>query len=206
MPDTPRSFEERVRSLLARHLPRDREAGEFRRAAVLLPLYQHPGGPCLLLTKRTHGVPTHKGQVSLPGGGYREEDGDLRITALRDAEEEVGLRPADVAIVGRLDDALTVVSGYVVRPFVGVVPGAYGFAADAQEIEELIHLPLAALLKRPFREEWWMRDGRRVQVFVQEYDGNVVWGLTARILHQFVEWVVRPLLGDEEQVTRWPGA
>jgi 8-oxo-dGTP pyrophosphatase MutT (NUDIX family) len=174
----------------------------------LLPLYEHPAGPRLLLTKRTDDVPTHKGQVSLPGGGYRDADGDLRVTALREAEEEIGLRPTDVTVVGRLDDTLTVVSGYVVRPFVGVVPGAYAFAADAHEIQELIHLPVATLLAEPFRQETWVRDGRTVRVFVQEYDGHVVWGLTARILQQFVERVVRPLLdeGGGERVTRWPGA
>ncbi len=148
-----------------------------------------------MLTKRTEAVPTHKGQVSFPGGGYRESDGDLRVTALREAEEEIGLRPTDVAIVGRLDDAATSASAHIVRPFVAVVPCPYAFAADQREIERVIHLPLAALLDAPFREEPWVRDdGRRTMIFIQEYGGETVWGLTARILYQFVARVVRPLL------------
>jgi 8-oxo-dGTP pyrophosphatase MutT (NUDIX family) len=162
---------------------------------VLIALYQHDAGPHLLLTRRTDEVPTHKGQVSLPGGGYQELDGDLRVTALREAEEEIGLRPADVRIVGRLDDMVTVASSFVVRCFVGIVPWPYAFSPNPREIQALIHLPLASLLSAPFREERWVRDGRTVCVLVQEYDGHVVWGLTARILHQFVERVARALLG-----------
>jgi 8-oxo-dGTP pyrophosphatase MutT (NUDIX family) len=187
---------ERVATLLAAHPARDVHPPGYRRAAVLLPLYAHAAGPHLLLTQRTQDVPTHKGQVSLPGGGYREPDVDLCTTALRETAEEVGLRPEDVRVVGRLDDSITVASRFVVRPFVGVVPPGYPFRPDPREIAALIHLPVAALLRSPFREEEWLRDGRRVPVLVQEYDGHIVWGLTARILQQFVERVVRPLAGE----------
>jgi 8-oxo-dGTP pyrophosphatase MutT (NUDIX family) len=163
---------------------------------VLAALYADPLGPHLVLTKRTDAVPTHKGQVSLPGGGYRHEDGDLQVTALREAEEEIGLRPGDVRVLGRLDDAVTVVSGYVVRPFVALVPREYGFAPDPFEIGEIIRMPLATLLEHPFREETWTRGGQEVRVLVQEYDGHRVWGLTARILQQLVQRVVQPLLAD----------
>jgi len=188
------SLAARVAALLAPLVPAEAAPAGYRRAAVLLPLYPHPTGPHLLLTKRTRHVPTHKGQVSLPGGGYQERDGDLRVTALREAEEEIGLRPGDVRLVGRLDDAVTTASAFVVRPFVGVVPCPYTFAPNPGEIEALIHLPLATLLAAPFREERWVREGRTLRVLVQEYDGHVVWGLTARILQQFVERVARRLL------------
>jgi 8-oxo-dGTP pyrophosphatase MutT (NUDIX family) len=201
-----RSLAERVAALLAGHAAKDQEPPGYRRAAVLLPIAEHPAGPRVILTRRSHGVPTHKGQVSLPGGGYREVDGDLRVTALREAEEEIGLRPHDVVVVGRLDDAVTVASRFVVRPFVGVVPGGYGFAADAREIQEVIQLPLAVLLAEPFRREIWGRDGGPVEVLVQRYAGHVIWGLTARILQQFVERVAGPLWAQAGEVTRSPGA
>ncbi|MFB3816998.1 MAG: CoA pyrophosphatase [Candidatus Methylomirabilales bacterium] len=195
MSELTRALADRVAALLAAHPVQDAHPPGYRQAAVLLPLYAAAAGPHLLLTQRTEAVPTHKGQVSLPGGGYREGDADLCATALRETEEEVGLHPEDVRVVGRLDDAITVASRFVVRPFVAVVPSAYAFRPDPREIAALIHLPVAALLRAPFRAEQWVREGRRVPVLVQEYDGHVVWGLTARILQQFVERVARPLAG-----------
>jgi 8-oxo-dGTP pyrophosphatase MutT (NUDIX family) len=199
------SLAERVAALLAGHAAQEHEAPGYRRAAVLLPIAEHPAGPRVILTRRSDGVPTHKGQVSLPGGGYREVDGDLRVTALREAEEEIGLRPQDVVVAGRLDDAVTTGSRFVVRPFVGVVPGGYGFAADRREIQEVIQLPVAWLLAEPFRAETWSRDEGPVEVLVQTYAGHVIWGLTARILQQFVERVAAPLWAPAG-VTRSPGA
>lgn len=169
----------------------------FRQAAVLLPLYETEAGLHLLLAQRTEHVPTHKGQIAFPGGGFEEADGDLLATALREAEEEIGLRPQDVEVVGALDDTVTVSSRHVVRPFVGFVPPGYPYRPDAFEIDRLIHLPVAPLLEgAPFRVETWERGGQPVVVYFYEYQGSTVWGLTARILKQFVE-IVREGLSPE---------
>jgi 8-oxo-dGTP pyrophosphatase MutT (NUDIX family) len=182
--------------ILASRRPREEKVHGYRQAAVLLPLYEAEGGLHLVLTKRTEWVPTHKGQISLPGGGFHEADGDLRATALREAEEEIGLRPRDVALVGVLDDTVTSASAHVVRPFVGFIPYPYEFRLDAFEIEQVIHLPLLPLIIDPrFREEVWERDGRPHSVFFYEHGGQTIWGLTARILKQFVEAVGAPLRG-----------
>ena len=168
----------------------------FRRAAVLLPLYETETGPHLLLTQRTEHVPTHKGQIAFPGGGFEEADGDLLATALREAQEEIGLRPQDVEILGALDDTVTVSSRHVVRPYVGFVPPGYPYRLDAFEIARLIHLPVTPLLEgAPFRVETWEREGQPVAVYFYDYEGSTVWGLTARILKQFVE-IVRGALGS----------
>jgi 8-oxo-dGTP pyrophosphatase MutT (NUDIX family) len=188
------SFTDGIADILRRRVARTAERPGFRQAAVLLPLYQSEAGPHLVLTKRTELVPTHKGQISFPGGGFEEADGDLLTTALREAQEEVGLRPEDVGIVGALDDTVTVTSRHVVRPFVGIVPHPYPYRLDPFEIERLIHLPISALLCGvPFREETWEREGGPVTVFFYDHDGDTVWGLTARILKQFVETVGSPL-------------
>lgn len=188
---------ERVAEILASRRPREEAPPGFRRAAVLLPLYETGAGPHFLLTKRTELVPTHKGQVSFPGGGFQHADGDLLTTALRESEEEIGLRPEDVAVVGVLDDTVTAASAHVVRPFVGFVPHPYAYRLDSFEIERLVHLPLRRLTEPDgFREEIWERDGRPYSVFFHEHDGQTIWGLTARILKHFVEVVGLPLQRD----------
>ncbi len=190
----PGNFKDGIADVLRRRAPRRADRPEFRQAAVLLPLYQSGAGPHLILTKRTEGVPTHKGQIGFPGGGFEEADGDLLTTALRETQEEIGIEPAVVEIIGTLDDTVTVTSRHVVRPFVGFVPHPYPYRLDSFEIERLIHLPILPLLSgTPFREEIWERDGHPVTVFFYEFDGDTVWGLTARILKQFVEVVGTPL-------------
>ena len=183
-----------IAEALRSQVPRRADRPDFRQAAVLLPLYQSGVGPHLILTKRTEEVPTHKGQIAFPGGGFEEGDGDLLATALRETQEEIGLEPGAVEIIGTLDDTVTVTSRHVVRPFVGFVPHPYPYRLDPFEIERLIHLPILPLLSgAPFREEIWERDGQPVVVYFYEYDGDTIWGLTARILKQFMETVGRPL-------------
>jgi 8-oxo-dGTP pyrophosphatase MutT (NUDIX family) len=191
------SLRDHIATILARRRPREETVPGYRQAAVLLPLYETPGGPYFVLTKRTELVPTHKGQISFPGGGFQDGDRDLLATALRESEEEIGLRVADVDVVGVLDDTVTAASAHVVRPFVGFVPHPYPFRLDSFEIERLVHLPLRPLLEpNCFREEVWDRDGRPHSVFFYEHDAHTVWGLTARILKQFVEVVGVPLQRD----------
>ena len=166
----------------------------FRRAAVLLPLFETPEGPHLLVCRRTESVPTHKGQISFPGGGRQPEDADPVATALREAHEEVGLRPADVTVLGLLDDTVTVNSRHVVRPVVGSMPYPYPLSLDPFEIVEAIPLPLLPLLNgAPFREEIWERDGQPLPVLFYEHAGHIIWGLTARILQDFVQLIRGPL-------------
>jgi len=188
------SVRDHIADILALRRPREEAPPGFRRAAVLLPLYEAETGLSFLLTKRTELVPTHKGQISFPGGGFQDDDGDLLTTALRETEEEIGLHRSDVTVVGVLDDTVTAASAHVVRPFVGFVPHPYPFRLDPFEIEQLVHLPLRPLMEpNGFREEIWDRDGRPRSVFFYEHDGQTIWGLTARILKQFVEVVGMPL-------------
>ena len=188
------SLRDQIAVILARRHPREEAIPGYRRAAVLLPLYEAEAGPHFVLTKRTERVPTHKGQISFPGGGFQDGDGSLLTTALRETEEEIGLLRGDVDVVGVLDDTVTAASAHVVRPFVGFVPHPYTFRPDPFEIERLIRLPLRPLLEpNCFREEVWDRGGHPHSVFFYEHDGHTIWGLTARILKQFAEVVGVPL-------------
>jgi len=162
----------------------------LRIAAVLVPLFKKGGRWHVLLTRRSENVEHHKGEISFPGGHMDPGDPDLAYTALRETEEEVGIPAGEVRVLGRLDDIATL-TGFYVRPFVGVI--AYPFKEDVsnQEIDEVIALPLSSfMLPENFErmtKTWW---GKEYQVFFFHVGGHTVWGATARILKQFIEVVL----------------
>lgn len=163
-----------------------------RRAAVLIPLYAEGREFHILLTKRSESVRTHQGQIGFPGGLWQPEDPDIMATALREAYEEVGIRPEDVEVLGQLDDAFTATSNFLITPTVGVIPYPYPFQVNPEEIADLFSLPLPVLRDpQAFLEETWEREGRRVQVFVRREGPHVIWGATARILRHMGEILFR---------------
>lgn len=156
-------------------------------AAVLVPVTDHDG-PHVVFTKKTSGVPHHKGQFSFPGGVVETRDGSRVETALREAWEEIRLPAEAVEVLGLLDDTPTRATSFVITPVVGIVRGAVEFKPDGREIERVIEVPLATLRDPAiFRSEMWERDGELHQVlFYQVSADDVVWGATARILSQFL--------------------
>ncbi len=159
-------------------------------AAVLLPLYQKEGEYYILFTKRTEKVEHHKGQISFPGGARYEEDQSLEDTALRETFEEIGVRPQDVEILGQLDNMATVSSGFLITPFVGLIPYPYEFVVNADEIEELVEVPVSALIdKNNYWEESQIHQGRPYRGSFYRYQDKVIWGATAGILKQFLDLV-----------------
>ena len=157
-----------------------------RPAAVLMPVYKKQGQHHILFTKRTENVMTHKGQISFPGGVYEEKDGTLVNTALRESDEEIGLRPQVVEVVGELDDTPSVESNYVITPFIGFIPWPYQFKLNDKEVDSIIEVPIPALLdKRSLIKE--NRSGSIVNSYY--YQGHIIWGATARILEQFLDIV-----------------
>jgi len=181
---------ERLRSVL----PDDRpvpEIAERRAAAVLVPLFVLDGGIGVVLTQRTAHLRRHSGQVSFPGGGWEPGDATLRDTALRESQEEIGLDPAVVDVLGMMDDVPTVGSDYMVRPYVAQIPYPYEFVADEHEVDRILLPPLdlfADVTKR--REELRERDGVTYHVYFFDFDDAVVWGATARMLVSLVERLV----------------
>ncbi|MFC2062605.1 NUDIX hydrolase [Chloroflexota bacterium] len=166
-------------------------------AAVLVPLYFREGEDYLLLTKRTQEVREHKGQVSFPGGTYQDEDADLLETALRECTEEIGLVPDVVEILGELDDTVSITSNYVITSFVGLIPWPYRFLVNSGEIERLIEVPVAELRGGACRREVKVTDGRAVTSYSYHYQGEVIWGATARILTQLLDILAGIRPGDE---------
>jgi 8-oxo-dGTP pyrophosphatase MutT (NUDIX family) len=156
-------------------------------AAVLVPVTDH-GGPHVVFTKKTSGVPHHKGQFSFPGGVVETRDGSRVETALREAWEEIRLPAEAVEVLGLLDDTPTRATNFVITPVVGIVRDPVEFRPDGREIERVIEGPLATLRDPAiFRTEMWERAGEPHPVlFYQVSADDLVWGATARILSQFL--------------------
>jgi len=187
---------EAIRRVVASYQPRRIQPEGQPEAAVLLLIYEVHGEPHVLFTLRTDLVETHKGQISFPGGAADPEDDDLRLTALRETYEEVGVRPEDVEVMGQLDDS-PAISGFMVTPYVGFIRGPvpYPFQPNPHEVAELIEVPLSHLMDRTnFSEEVRQIDGRDVVMYSYLFRGHVIWGLTARILKQFLDLLAPALV------------
>ena len=186
-----------LRQRLAAHTPVVHTEWDARPAAVLVPLYLDAGEWHVLFTLRTHLVETHKGQVSFPGGRVDPEDTSRVDTALREAEEEIGLRREDVTVLGQLDELLTVTQ-YHITPVVGVFLWPYTFVPSTAELSEIFGVPLSWLAD-PANLEIQQREpmvpGRKIPVYYLHYRQYTIWGATARMLLNLLE-VARPLLGD----------
>jgi 8-oxo-dGTP pyrophosphatase MutT (NUDIX family) len=193
---TTKALLEAIRQAVASYRPRRIQPEGRPEAAVLLLIYELHGEPHVLFTLRTDLVETHKGQISFPGGAADPEDDDLRLTALRETCEEVGVRPEDVQVVGQLDDSPSI-SGFIVTPYVGFIrgPAPYPFRPSHDEVAELIEAPLSHLMDRAnVTEEVRQIDGRDVVMYSYLFRGHVIWGLTARILKQFLDLLAPALV------------
>ncbi|WP_255191771.1 NUDIX hydrolase [Natronobeatus ordinarius] len=156
-------------------------------AAVVAPVVERDGEHHLLFTKRADHLGDHPGQMSFPGGGTEPTDGTILDTALREANEEIGLEPAEADVVGQLDDIRTVTE-YAVTPFVARIPDR-AYDPDEREVAEIALLPLSGLLD-PENYEYERRDHPYYGDIVVHYfhvDGYTVWGATGRILVQLLE-------------------
>lgn len=183
---------EALRSALAR---RERRVLDLpgRRAAVLILLYPRDGVSHLLLTKRTETLRHHRGQISLPGGRWEDEDRTLAVTALRETEEEVGVPRTVVDVLGAIDDVPTIATDFLVTPVVGVVHAAPVVVPNPIEIARVMEVPLAELLWHDDR----LPAGLGPRDLRYPLDGEDVWGATARILRNFCR-AVRCALNDTD--------
>lgn len=154
-------------------------------AAVLVPLFEGPRGLTAVFTERHADLRKHPGEISFPGG-RRDPGESLEETALREAEEEIGLAPRDVTVVDTLPAIDTFVSGYRIHPFVGRIPAGVAWRIQEREVAQVLELPIAELVAGHKRERLW-RKGVPVRTSTYTVDGHLVWGATARIVHELLE-------------------
>jgi 8-oxo-dGTP pyrophosphatase MutT (NUDIX family) len=162
-------------------------------AAVLVPLYLQDGEIYGVFTKRREDLRRHGGEISFPGGRYDEGERDLIATALREAEEEIGLPPGAVEIVGALQPTPTIATGYAVYPFVGMIEPGRSWTVSAREVAEVIELSLADLLAGYGRRRL-VRRGVPIRTDTYVVGDHLIWGATARILGDLFDRIA-PLLG-----------
>jgi 8-oxo-dGTP pyrophosphatase MutT (NUDIX family) len=169
---------ERIERIL-RNRDKKKITGEnLKASAVLIPLFHNQGQYHILFTERSDEVVFHKGQVCFPGGTQELSDPSLVETALREAQEEIGLQAKDIEILGELDDSITFVSNYIISPFVAFIPYPHSLKTNGREVKRAFSVPLSFLMD----EANFNSDSQ-----AYEYEGHIIWGATARILRQFVD-------------------
>jgi 8-oxo-dGTP pyrophosphatase MutT (NUDIX family) len=166
------------------------ENDNLKCAAVLIPLVWWKDEWQLVFTRRTETVEHHKGQVSFPGGGCDADESTPEATALREAQEEIGLNPEDVHLLGRMTDVITI-TRYKVSPVVGMIPWPYQVRLEPAEVERLFTIPLLWLAEctnwdeQPFTLDSHQRPFPVIRN--RPYDGEILWGITARIVQNFLK-------------------
>lgn len=154
-------------------------------AAVLVGLVPRPDGIKIILTQRTNHLKDHAGQISFPGGRAEPDDADSTATALREAEEEIGLVPTSVEILGHLPFYRTI-TGFEVDPVVGWVAPPKGYVPDPFEVAEVFEVPLAFIVDpQNHQRDSRIRNGVRRSFFVLPYEHRYIWGATAGMLVNF---------------------
>jgi 8-oxo-dGTP pyrophosphatase MutT (NUDIX family) len=164
------------------------------KAAVLVALYVDGGDLRTVFTRRRQDLRSHAGEISFPGGRRDEDEDDLRVTALREAEEEIGLPREEVRIVGALTPTPTVATSYAVYPFVGLIASGRAWTLSAQEVDEVIELRLTDLRAAHERRRLLHRGIPFRSDVYSVGEGLVIWGATARIVGDLLARV-EPLLG-----------
>ncbi len=159
-----------------------REQAAVIPAAVLVPIIAHPEGFTVLFTRRTTQLKAHSGQVSFPGGRTEPGDASPEHTALREAQEEVGLPSGKVEVLGRLPEYNTR-TGFRVTPVVGLIRPPLELVPDVREVDEIFEVPLAFLLEPAnYRRESRQIGARMASYYVIEHHGRTIWGATAGML------------------------
>jgi 8-oxo-dGTP pyrophosphatase MutT (NUDIX family) len=158
----------------------------LRCAAVLVPLVWHENEWHLLFTRRTDKVESHKGQVSFPGGACDEGETTAEQTALREADEEIGLNPNNVKVLGRLANMITI-SHFRVTPVVGVIKWPTVFRLGEHEVARVFTIPLGWLANSSNRWQFEVQGRKRSLIAYHPYDGELLWGATARMTVDFLK-------------------
>lgn len=184
------SFINDLQGRLTNRSPKERVEWTARPAAVLVPLHLRDNEWSLLFTQRTDSLDEHKGQVSFPGGKIDPDDLSPAHAALREAEEEIGLKRSDVTLIGQLDHLITVTQWHI-TPVVGVFSYPYEFLINEAECSAVFSVTLKWLADPANLETRYRQPpvgGPPIPVYYyNEYEGHIIWGATARMVRMFLD-------------------
>ena len=161
----------------------------LKKASVLIAVTKptHQVDSHIVLTVRSSGLKSHAGQISLPGGKRENTDSDAVATALRESEEEIGLPPGEVQILGKLGD-LALPSGYLVTPIVGLINSGLRFTRQEEEVEDIFEAPLSLVLNIPsYKKSKVEFKGKKRTILEVHYESYRIWGATAAILFNLAQ-------------------
>ncbi|MFT4861562.1 MAG: 8-oxo-dGTP pyrophosphatase MutT (NUDIX family) [Pseudohongiellaceae bacterium] len=173
------------------NLQADREKHSYRKAAVLLPITRHSGKSQseLVLTVRSANLKSHAGQISLPGGMREDYDADFEATALRESEEEIGLKPDQVEVIGKLGD-MALPSGFQITPIVGLIDNDLVFTPSPDEVADIFQAPLELILDpQAYRHSTMFFESNERAILELMYEDYRIWGATAAILYHLANEV-----------------
>ena len=186
------TYAQEIASQLQSRQQRRLQAEHSGRAAVLVPILPQDNGYAFLLTQRTHKVETHKGQISFPGGVQHETDKDPLQTALRETQEEIGLRPERISVLGEFDEYFSI-TGLIVASFVGWITEPVHLLPNPDEVEEILKVPFSNFQEmQRLRVEKRKRSGVERNVYFYDCEGKEVWGLTAQIIRDLLKLIGKP--------------
>ncbi|MBG93551.1 MAG: hypothetical protein CL792_06185 [Chloroflexi bacterium] len=173
---------------ISQYIPLEVDNSNLRLSAVMLLICQIDGEDKLIFQSRSNYVRHHKGEISLPGGAKDPDDINLKETALRETQEEIGIDPEMIHVVGQLDDTETW-TGYLIRPYIGLVPTSADiiFSLAEKEVVEILEIPIDYLLSDKAKG-WKMVNNQGLSSVEEGYvwGEHIIWGATARIIRQFI--------------------
>ena len=160
-----------------------------KKSGVLLLFYQDHGSVYFPLIKRPHYPGVHSGQVGFPGGKMEPSDPDILFTALREAEEEIGINASKVEVLGQLSDLYIPTSNFLVSPVVGFVPEKPSFIPEQREVARIIATEVISLFHPEVRKQTQLAVGGGMYLYTPYFavEEEIVWGATAMILSELIE-------------------
>ena len=162
-----------------------KSSGQTKEAGVLLPIIRQFDGTYLVLTKRAAHLSNHPGQISFPGGKRENKDSNIDATALREAQEEIGLKAEVVEVLGRLP-AHETVTGFQITPIIGWIERSWTAVANPNEVTEIFQVPLSYITNiKNFQIQDRIWNGRKRNYYTVPYGPYYIWGATACILYNF---------------------